>query len=199
MLWLTTSICFPAVNLPCVLYARSHIRPVHRCRSATWCVYGRCWRSIAVSEIYGADVLFSASVLHSGVPSVTHRTAFMGQQVAELQHVMPAILIMWDYKSALEEMSVNKRCGGLQSLRLRSCIIWKTGVQQGREGILMQGGMGTQPFWLFGRANKSKLPICHLCSVLKQGISSLTVHLISWSAVFCEVMETSVTLSLSAG
>lgn len=76
--------------------------------------------SIACSKIYGADVLFSASLSRSAVPSVTFLTAFMGQQVAELQHVTPAILIMWPNKSVLEEMSVNKRCGGLQGVKLKS-------------------------------------------------------------------------------
>lgn len=55
------------------------------------------------------DVLFLATVSRSGIPSVTFPTAFMGQQVAELQLVTSAILITWANKSALEEMSVNKR------------------------------------------------------------------------------------------
>lgn len=58
MLWPTTSICFPAVNL----HARSDIRFVHRCRSATWCVRAGRWRSLAVSEIYGGDVFFVFSL-----------------------------------------------------------------------------------------------------------------------------------------
>lgn len=72
-------------------------------------------RSITVSEIYGADVLFSASVSRSCVPSVTFLTVFMGQQVEKLQPVTQAVLIMWASKSALEEMSVSKRCVGLES------------------------------------------------------------------------------------
>lgn len=42
----------------------------------------------------------------------------MGQQVAELQQVTQAILIMWANKSAVEEMSVSKRYEWLQS-----CIV----------------------------------------------------------------------------
>ncbi len=124
MLWLTTYICFPAVNLPCVFCTQAHIRLVQWWGSHTRWVDGGSWCSIAVPEIYGADVLFLALVSRSGGPSVTCRTAFMGLQKAELQHVTLAVLIMWTNKSALEEMSANKRCGGLQGLRRRSCTVW---------------------------------------------------------------------------
>ena len=97
MLWPTTSICFPAVNP----HDRSDIRFVHRCRSDTWCVRAGRWRSFAVSEIYGGDVFFCFQP-RCHVP-VSHPSHFMVQQVAALQHVTPAILIMWAKKSALEE------------------------------------------------------------------------------------------------
>lgn len=54
----------------------------------------------AAEEIYSGGVLFLASGSCRAVPSVTGPPVFIGQQVA--------VLIMWDNKSAAEEMSASK-------------------------------------------------------------------------------------------
>lgn len=47
--------------------------------------------------------MFSASVSRPGVPHVTFPSEFMWPQVAGLQRVTPAVLIMWANKSARGE------------------------------------------------------------------------------------------------
>lgn len=83
----------------------------------------------------------------------------MVQQVAALQHVTPAILIMWANKSALEE--------NVSGQKIQRAA--ESEVQQATAGFLMQGGTSDQPVLLSGPEHRSRLSLCsrqQVCTML---------------------------------
>lgn len=91
---------------------------------------------------------------------VSHPSHFMVQQVAALQHVTPAILIMWANKSALEE--------NVSGQKIQRAA--ESEVQQATAGFLMQGGTSDQPALLSGPEHRSRLSPCsrqqQVCTML---------------------------------